>query len=74
MMGYGMDNCHGGGDERMTDRKTRKNLKIAEETYERLRAEKGRFETWDAALQRLVDDFDGADAPGGADGSEEGSA
>jgi hypothetical protein len=37
----------------MTDRK---NLKITEETYDRLREEKNRFETWDGMLNRLVDD------------------
>ena len=34
---------------------TRKNLKINEETYERLLDAKGRFETWDGCLNRLVE-------------------
>lgn len=37
----------------MTDRK---NLKIDPETYHRLRDEKQQFETWDAMLNRLVDE------------------
>jgi len=39
----------------------RKNLKIDEETYERLRDAKGRFETWDGCLNRLVEQA--GDAP-----------
>jgi len=34
----------------------RKNLKIQEETYERLRQEKGQYETWDGFLNRLLDE------------------
>ena len=37
---------------------SRKNLKINEETYDRLREAKGRFETWDGMLNRLVDEAD----------------
>lgn len=37
----------------MTDRK---NLKISSETYERLREEKGQFETWDGFFNRLLDE------------------
>ena len=36
----------------------RKNLKIDVETYERLREEKGRYETWDGALNRMLDELD----------------
>lgn len=36
----------------------RKNLKIAPETYETLRDAKGRFETWDQALQRMAQTAD----------------
>jgi len=39
----------------------RKNLKIDEETYERLRDAKGRFETWDGCLNRLAEQA--GDAP-----------
>jgi len=34
----------------------RKNLKINKSTYERLRGEKGEYETWDGALNRLLDE------------------
>ena len=34
----------------------RKNLKIDVETYERLREEKGQYETWDGFLNRLLDE------------------
>lgn len=34
----------------------RKNLKIDVETYERLRKEKGQYETWDGCLNRLLDE------------------
>jgi len=34
----------------------RKNLKITEETYDRLRDEKGQYETWDGCLNRLLDE------------------
>lgn len=34
----------------------RKNLKITEETYDRLRDEKGKYETWDGCLNRLLDE------------------
>ena len=34
----------------------RKNLKIQEETYERLRQQKGQYETWDGFLNRLLDE------------------
>jgi len=34
----------------------RKNLKITEETYDRLRDEKGQYETWDGCLNRILDD------------------
>jgi len=40
----------------MTDRKKRKNLKIDEETYERLRERKGQYETWDGFFHRLLDE------------------
>ena len=33
---------------------TRKNLKIAEDTYEDLREEKRKMETWDSYLRRLL--------------------
>jgi len=36
----------------------RKNLKIDSETYERLREEKGKYETWDGMLNRVLDEFD----------------
>ena len=36
----------------------RKNLKIDVETYERLREEKGQYETWDGALNRILDELD----------------
>ena len=36
----------------------RKNLKIDVETYERLREEKGQYETWDGALNRMLDELD----------------
>ena len=36
----------------------RKNLKIAEDTYEALREEKGQYETWDGALNRMLDELD----------------
>jgi len=36
----------------------RKNLKLNEETYERLREEKGQFETWDGALNRMLDELE----------------
>jgi len=39
----------------MTDRK---NLKITEETYEILREEKGRFQTWDGFFQAEFGDAD----------------
>ena len=45
----------------MTDRK---NLKISEETYELLRENKGRFETWDQCLTRMAET---ADPPVGSD-------
>jgi hypothetical protein len=35
----------------------RKNLKIDVETYERLREEKGQYETWDGALNRMLDEL-----------------
>lgn len=35
----------------MTDRK---NLKIGSEMYERLRAEKGEYETWNGLFDRLL--------------------
>ena len=38
----------------------RKNLKIAEETYDDLREEKRDMETWDSMFRRLLRD---ADAP-----------
>lgn len=37
----------------MTDRK---NLKVSEETYERLRNEKGKYETWDGFFHRIIDE------------------
>ena len=37
---------------------SRKNLKINEDTYQKLREAKGRFETWDGMLNRLVDEAD----------------
>ena len=36
----------------------RKNLKIDVETYDRLREEKGQYETWDGALNRMLDELD----------------
>jgi len=33
----------------------RKNLKISEETYENLRERKGKYETWDGMLNRLLE-------------------
>jgi hypothetical protein len=36
----------------------RKNLKLNETTYERLREEKGHYETWDGALNRMLDELD----------------
>ena len=36
----------------------RKNLKIEVETYDRLREEKGQYETWDGALNRMLDEID----------------
>jgi phage-related minor tail protein len=36
----------------------RKNLKLNEATYERLRDEKGEYETWDGALNRMLDELD----------------
>ena len=42
----------------------RKNLKINVEMYERLREEKGQYETWDGALNRMLDELDsGRNAP-----------
>ena len=35
----------------------RKNLKIDVKTYERLREEKGQYETWDGALNRILDEI-----------------
>lgn len=37
---------------------SRKNLKIDESTYGRLREEKGQYETWDGCLNRLLDEAD----------------
>lgn len=39
----------------------RKNLKIAEDTYNDLRAEKRDMETWDAMLRRLLSERDHSD-------------
>ena len=39
----------------------RKNLKIDVKTYERLREEKGQYETWDGALNRMLDELDDDD-------------
>ena len=36
----------------------RKNIKIDVETYDRLREEKGQYETWDGALNRMLDELD----------------
>ena len=36
----------------------RKNIKIDVETYQRLREEKGQYETWDGALNRMLDELD----------------
>jgi hypothetical protein len=36
----------------------RKNLKVDVDTYERLREEKGRHETWAGALNRMLDELD----------------
>ena len=36
----------------------RKNVKIDVETYDRLREEKGQYETWDGALNRMLDELD----------------
>jgi hypothetical protein len=35
----------------------RKNLKIEAATYERLRDEKGQYETWDGCLNRILDEI-----------------
>ena len=35
---------------------SRKNLKINEDTYEELKAEKRKMETWDSMLRRLLRD------------------
>jgi len=35
---------------------SRKNLKINEDTYEMLRAEKGDYETWDGFFHRVFSD------------------
>jgi hypothetical protein len=40
----------------MTDRK---NIKVHEETFERLADEKGQFETWDGFFARVLDDVAG---------------
>ena len=37
---------------------TRKNLKIAEDTYEELRDEKRDMETWDSMFRRLLREAD----------------
>ncbi len=34
----------------------RKNLKISEETYEKLREAKGKYETWDGMFHRLLEE------------------
>jgi len=36
----------------------RKNIKIDVETYERLRERKGQYETWNLALNRMLDELD----------------
>jgi len=36
----------------------RKNLKITEETYDRLRDAKGQYETWDGCLNRILDEHE----------------
>jgi len=33
---------------------TRKNLKISEETYQKLRERKNQYETWDGFFHRLI--------------------
>jgi predicted CopG family antitoxin len=33
----------------------RKNVKVDKETYERLREQKGEYETWNLVLNRLLD-------------------
>ena len=35
----------------------RKNIKIDVDTYERLREEKGQYETWNLALNRMLDEL-----------------
>jgi len=36
----------------------RKNLKLTEQTYDRLREQKREFETWDGALNRMLDELE----------------
>jgi len=38
---------------------SRKNLKIAEDTYSKLRDAKGQYETWDGFFHRLVEESEG---------------
>lgn len=37
----------------MTDRK---NLKVSKDTYEKLREEKGQYETWDGFFHRIIEE------------------
>lgn len=37
----------------------RKNIKINQETFERLEEAKGKYETWDGLFNRLLDERDG---------------
>jgi len=39
----------------------RKNIKIDAATYERLREEKGQYETWDGCLNRVLSELQDAD-------------
>ena len=36
----------------------RKNLKLDQETFERLREEKGQYETWDGSINRVLDELE----------------
>ena len=36
----------------------RKNIKVSEETFERLKEEKGKYDTWDGFLNGLIDVVD----------------
>ena len=36
----------------------RKNLKLNKETFERLKDEKGQYETWDGSINRVLDELE----------------